>query len=83
MSHPLRVRGLKPRNRGKNEPLTLSHPLRVRGLKLDILQHHYCISRVAPPTGAWIETRSTPPRLIPNEVAPPTGAWIETYPADE
>ena len=34
--------------------------------------------RVAPYTGAWIETRLTPYTAQMTEVAPYTGAWIET-----
>jgi len=34
--------------------------------------------RVAPRTGAWIETNSPIYRRVNNQVAPRTGAWIET-----
>ena len=34
--------------------------------------------RVAPCTGAWIETMNSQRRLNPSDVAPCTGAWIET-----
>ena len=37
-------------------------------------------SRVAPHTGAWIETGGSRPSVIAIDVAPHTGAWIETLP---
>ena len=33
---------------------------------------------VAPHVGAWIETRLTSNRFVPELVAPHVGAWIET-----
>ena len=58
MSHPLRARGLKLEKIFNAVPCDFkSHPLRVRGLKPEM----WCgvgINRcVAPPAGAWIETR--------------------------
>ena len=56
-SHPLRVRGLKlhiafiPLLRIK------SHPLRVRGLKREYSYLDSAPDCVAPPAGAWIETK--------------------------
>ena len=40
MSHPLRVRGLKPDEERFVHHAELSHPLRVRGLKLNITPVH-------------------------------------------
>ena len=37
---------------------------------------------VAPPAGAWIETRNHRLCLGMALVAPPAGAWIETLPKD-
>ena len=58
MSHPVRVRGLKPL---QLEPITDgigSHPVRVRGLKplnnYDVMTSFH----VAPRAGAWVETHS-------------------------
>ena len=34
---------------------------------------------VAPPAGAWIETKNQPLLMYKPIVAPPAGAWIETY----
>ena len=34
--------------------------------------------KVAPPAGAWIETRISIPTERARRVAPPAGAWIET-----
>ena len=34
--------------------------------------------KVAPHTGAWIETMNLTDQLIQESVAPHTGAWIET-----
>ena len=55
----------------------LSHPTRVRGLKLERSQNlsNY---RVAPHTGAWIETPRQDKSGGQMLVAPHTGAWIET-----
>ena len=56
VSHPLRVRGLKRRQKSMIRDRSPSHPLRVRGLKQ---QQNFCRYRdrnVAPFTGAWIET---------------------------
>ena len=36
------------------------------------------LKKVAPRTGAWIETRYGSPDSRENHVAPRTGAWIET-----
>ena len=56
MSHPLRVRGLKPCTMSLSVMSITSHPLRVRGLKLYNTVKLILSHRVAPPAGAWIET---------------------------
>ena len=56
MSHPLRVRGLKPSYVKGNNIWAESHPLRVRGLKLADSAFGRLEDMVAPPAGAWIET---------------------------
>ena len=55
-SHPLRVRGLKPKYPELHEEYLQSHPLRVRGLKLEQTIIDEIESLVASFTGAWIET---------------------------
>jgi hypothetical protein len=56
----------------------VSPPTRGRGSKLPHAAPVDLERRVAPYTGAWIET-IVPPRLaLPRPVAPYTGAWIET-----
>ena len=55
-----------------------SHPLRVRGLKQKLNYPHYICPDVAPPAGAWIETRKLKLTMSVLKVAPPAGAWIET-----
>ena len=56
-----------------------SHPLRVRGLKRGIGMSNDKRDKVAPFTGAWIETASPTARCPAGScVAPFTGAWIET-----
>ena len=50
-----------------------------RGLKLAIIHLLVLVVKVAPHTGAWIETSTQPSVSIsPAKVAPHTGAWIET-----
>ncbi len=60
--------------------MILSLPIRERGLKLRGLQELTTNGRVAPYTGAWIETLPHPAEKQPESVAPYTGAWIETLP---
>ncbi len=78
LSHPSRVRGLKPHRNGDNVRIAVSHPSRVRGLKpaYDVTRGMRRI--VAPFTGAWIETIRNRAIEYPAPVAPFTGAWIET-----
>ena len=57
----------------------MSHPSRVRGLK----QSNETLAgalwkKVAPFTGAWIETKQLDENYKADIVAPFTGAWIET-----
>ena len=56
MSHPSRVRGLKPEFTVDPLGFSQSHPSRVRGLNRinpSVVEYFRC---VAPLTGAWIET---------------------------
>ena len=55
----------------------MSHPTRVRGLKLDGKKVNGK-KKVAPHTGAWIETAVNIIKTALTRVAPHTGAWIET-----
>ena len=57
-SHPMRVRGLKLRNKAVIVQVELSHPMRVRGLKLWVALEEDQEVLVAPHAGAWIETLS-------------------------
>ena len=78
MSRPARARGLKQRLAQSPHAGRVSRPARARGLKLLCLAAYFLGDRVAPRTGAWIETT---PRHQPSgtsAVAPRTGAWIET-----
>ena len=78
MSHPVRVRGLKPYPPYANTQLTESHPVRVRGLK----------HAITPPTTQRLKSHPVRVRglklsaTIDNSnnilVAPRAGAWIET-----
>ncbi len=61
----------------KSDP-AMSHPPRVRGLKLAGFCKEFADIGVAPPAGAWIETRPVAGRHHRGQVAPPAGAWIET-----
>ena len=49
----------------------------MRGLKLRFSSKKKR-SKVAPLTGAWIETNTLLSPAVPSVVAPLTGAWIET-----
>ena len=55
-SHPSRGRGLKHRGEECNNSQPTSHPLRVRGLKPSYPREYGLEQKVAPFTGAWIET---------------------------
>ena len=55
-SHPSRVRGLKLFGLGCGLNRSESHPSRVRGLKHKKKTGTLTITKVAPFTGAWIET---------------------------
>ena len=59
MSHPVRVRGLKPKGEAHEINRFKSHPVRVRGLKHAESSQVGIAARVAPRAGAWIETAST------------------------
>ncbi len=62
-----------PRRRKKR-----SLPIRERGLKHPFYIRLALIHRVAPHTGAWIETLVNIKQCLERLVAPHTGAWIET-----
>jgi len=78
MSHPSRVRGLKPSGNQSITGLGFVAPLAgawiETGYATQALQEH----RVAPLAGAWIETSCLETRTIVSGVAPLAGAWIET-----
>ncbi len=77
-SRPARARGLKHFDDQVLTATAASRPARARGLK----HQHHCHwrrqQRVAPRTGAWIETACTSTSSAARCVAPRTGAWIET-----
>ena len=56
----------------------MSRPARARGLKHHHLGVRATAARVAPRTGAWIETFFPFFHARRPAVAPRTGAWIET-----
>mgnify|MGYP007061466955 CR=1 FL=1 len=58
-SHPVRVRGLKPRIMITYQARqSESHPVRVRGLKPPVSAPENPPETVAPRAGAWIETKN-------------------------
>ncbi len=77
-SLPLRERGLKLVLYSLLNQHTLSLPLRERGLKLMSINTRIKPLSVAPPAGAWIETKRGFIDAAEGCVAPPAGAWIET-----
>ena len=81
LSHPTRVRGLKPNAKVFATYVDESHPTRVRGLKHELHERGLRGGEVAPHAGAWIETRLMAHKRHPRPVAPHAGAWIETRPA--
>ena len=58
-SHPVWVRGLKPKSLLRWDLIKASHPVWVRGLKLCLSFAVALASLVAPCMGAWIETSDT------------------------
>ena len=78
-SRPARARGLKHRDHRAPVPRVASRPARARGLKpvKGVLDAE--VIRVAPRTGAWIETSTSSQQPGHREVAPRAGAWIETH----
>ena len=56
VSHPMWVRGLKPRRGLHALRMDTSHPMWVRGLKQLYQPEVACAISVAPYVGAWIET---------------------------
>ena len=77
MSHPTRVRGLKPRYLNTKECGLLVAPHTGAWIET-IVVTVYINQNVAPHTGAWIETHQLPKGMHFYDVAPHTGAWIET-----
>jgi len=79
MSHPVRVRGLKPVGAESVIGRLASHPVRVRGLKLIQVTMSY-------DSGGWshpVRVRGLKPiflypQVFYSPVAPRAGAWIET-----
>ena len=57
---------------------SLSPPSRGRGLKRSSVATYLHLSRVAPFTGAWVETLQRFSKSTGQKVAPFTGAWVET-----
>ena len=83
LSHPMRVRGLKPCRSPCTPCRWTSHPMRVRGLKLEDRKPIGIKSEVAPHAGAWIETSYARKYALNGLVAPHAGAWIETSPRSQ
>ena len=77
-SHPVWVRGLKPREAGVDYMGVMSHPVWVRGLKRLKQQKDIYSNVVASRVGAWIETLIAFASSIESSVASRVGAWIET-----
>ncbi len=78
MSHPLRMRGLKPNKAHPFLAIELSHPLRMRGLKPEAARALSGSINVASFTDAWIETLIGFGKRPGHFVASFTDAWIET-----
>ena len=78
MSHPVWVRGLKPKHLPAKHRVFVSHPVWVRGLKPFSSVGFRTWFGVAPRVGAWIETSGIYQNLNDVQVAPRVGAWIET-----
>ena len=80
MSHPVRVRGLKPFVQSWRIKDEKSHPVRVRGLKHsfyvmiygNVPSHPVRVRGLKPFVQSW--------RIKDENVAPRAGAWIETSP---
>ena len=78
MSHPLRVRGLKPASsHGFMQDYQVAS---FTGAWIETMNKYTCIEKkyVASFTGAWIETDSSNREKNERSVASFTGAWIET-----
>ena len=70
LSHPSRVRGLKPTAQPTIKLAATSHPSRVRGLKHRAGVAGLAVPIVAPLAGAWIETKHCIDRLDHRESHP-------------
>ncbi len=79
-SHPVRVRGLKPReDEAKFSQAMLSHPVRVRGLKPRIGQDMMgSVGSSHPVRVRGLKRLIIGCHLSGDFVAPRAGAWIET-----
>src|SRR5690554_3267044 len=73
-SLPPRERGLKHSSPSNIKGLRLSLPPRERGLKQYSIHRTCETMRVAPPTGAWIETTPTPQYLYGSGCRSPHGS---------
>ena len=78
MSHPVRVRGLKPLLLHHPRKPAGSHPVRVRGLKPAVADNN-AISGVSHPVRVrGLKLPKIQGILQLSHVAPRAGAWIET-----
>ena len=77
-SHPSRVRGLKPQEKGGEEQSIKVAPLAGAWIETPIVMQSTTCVRVAPLAGAWIETKGASSNGVGQDVAPLAGAWIET-----
>ncbi len=77
MSHPVRVRGLKPTIVVRLDGYSQSHPVRVRGLKLQpaVIKNEMDQSHPVRVRGLKPGPKGS---ILSPRVAPRAGAWIET-----
>ena len=80
MSHPTRVRGLKPTTRISAHTATSVAPHAGAWIETYVSSHPRRRRPVAPHAGAWIETSLLAGISRTTKVAPHAGAWIETLP---
>jgi len=78
VSHPLRVRGLKPPPAVPSAGPRIVAPLAGAWIETSVLLPCSVVIVVAPLAGAWIETVKNSRRRCLPPVAPLAGAWIET-----
>ena len=78
MSHPSRVRGLKPYLFILSIKVIIVAPITGAWIETWLYKRTHDKRYVAPITGAWIETPCKENLVRCYLVAPITGAWIET-----